>query len=135
MALHALADPKTILPRQLALDSSLLLALRRRRESHRRALWREAERLTTEAAALGVQRVLLFGSLAQGEAGLFSDLDLLIVWDTPLDFLERTVEIYRRLQPRVPADLLVYTPTEIERMARTPLVRRALAEGKVLYEA
>ncbi len=110
-------------------------ALRQRRESHRRALWREAERLATEAAALGVQRVLLFGSLAQGEAGLFSDLDLLIVWDTPLGFLERTVELYSRLQPRVSADLLVYTPAEIGRMAKTPLVRRALAEGKVLYEA
>ena len=109
--------------------------LRQRRMAHREALRHEVERLTTLATALGVQRVILFGSVARGEPGLASDLDLLIVWDTPLSFLARTVELYRRLQPRVSADFLVYTPDEMERMAHTPLVRRALEEGKVLYEA
>ena len=109
--------------------------LQKRREAHSRALQEETQRLTAAAAALGVRRVILFGSLARREGGLTSDLDLLIVWDTPLSFLERTVELYRRLKPCVAADLLVYTPAEMERMAHTPLVRRALAEGKVLYEA
>ncbi|GIV70508.1 nucleotidyltransferase domain-containing protein [Caldilinea sp.] len=109
--------------------------LQQRREAHRRLLWSEAERLAAEAANLGVLRVILFGSLARGDENLFSDMDLLMVWETPLDFLERTVELYRRLQPRVAADFLVYTPAEMERMASTPLVRRALEEGKVLYEA
>jgi len=35
----------------------------------------------------------------------------------------------------VATDLLVYTSKEMERMIHTPLVRRALEEGKVLYEA
>ncbi len=109
--------------------------LDRRRETHRRRLWREVKRLATEAAGLGAQRVILFGSLARAEEpGLTGDLDLLIVWDTPLGFLERTVDLYRRLRPRVAADLLVYTPDEMERMVDTPLVRRILEEGKVLYE-
>jgi Nucleotidyltransferase domain. len=109
--------------------------LRQRRETHRAHLRQEVERLTGCAAALGVQRVILFGSLARDEDGLTSDLDLLIVWDTPLDFLERTVELYRRLQPRVATDLLVYTPVEMPWMSQTPLVRLALQEGRVLYEA
>ena len=109
--------------------------LQQRRADHRRALRQEADRLTAEAAALGVQRVILFGSVVREEDGLMSDLDLLIVWETPLSFLERTVELYRRLQPRVATDLLVYTPAEMERMTHTPLVRRALQEGRVLYEA
>jgi predicted nucleotidyltransferase len=109
--------------------------LRRRREAHCQALWQEVERLTTAAVALGAQRVVLFGSLVHGAPGLTSDVDLLIVWDTSLDFPERTAEIYRRLCPRVAADLLVYTPDEMRRMAQTPFVRRALQEGKVLYEA
>ena len=108
-----------------------------RRETHRRELAQELERLTVQAIGLGVQRVILFGSLVRGieSAGLSSDLDLLIVWDTPLDFLSRTAELYRLLRPQVAADLLVYTPAEMERMARRPFVRRALTEGKVLYEA
>jgi predicted nucleotidyltransferase len=108
--------------------------LRLRREAHREALWQEAERLTVAAAELGVQRVILFGSLVQGSPGLTSDLDLLVVWDTPLDFLTRTAELYRHLQPRVSADLLIYTPDEMARMAHRPFVRRALEEGRVLYE-
>jgi predicted nucleotidyltransferase len=95
----------------------------------------EVDRLVAAAAALGVKRVVLFGSLARGQVRMTSDVDLLIVWNTPLGFLERTVELYRRLQPRVAADFLVYTPAEMEGMIDTPLVRRALAEGKVLYEA
>jgi len=109
--------------------------LRKRRKAHQQDLWREVERLTAAAAEMGVQRVILFGSLLRGDPGLTSDLDLLIVWDTPLIFLERTVELYRRLQPQVSADLLAYTPKEMKRMVQNPLVRRALAEGRVLYEA
>jgi hypothetical protein len=58
--------------------------------------------------------------------GLTTDLDLIIVWDAPLGFLERTGELHRRLQPRVATDLLVYTPNEMEWMVDTPLVRGAL---------
>ena len=109
--------------------------LQHRREEHERTLWEEATRLTAAASELGVRRVILFGSLLEKKPGLTSDLDLIIVWETPLGFLERTVELYRRLQPRVATDLLVYTPSEMDRMVDTPLVKRALEQGKVLYEA
>lgn len=118
-------------------DETLSIRERRRsrRDRHRRDLLREAGRLSAAAATLGVQRVILFGSLAWGDTGLVSDLDLLMVWDTPLDFLTRTVELYRRLQPRVAADLLVYTPAEMTRMTTRPFIRHILEEGRVLYEA
>lgn len=109
--------------------------LQQRREEHQRALWDEVERLTAAASEMGVRRIILFGSLLEKKPNLTSDLDLIIVWDTPLGFLERTVELYRRLQPRVATDLLVYTPSEMERMVDTPLVKRALEQGRVLYEA
>ena len=109
--------------------------LRQRREAHCKALWQEVERLTQDARALGMERVILFGSLVWGNPGLTSDIDLMLIWDTPLGFLERTAEVYRRLQPQVAADLFVYTPDELTRMAHTPFVRRALAEGRVLYAA
>lgn len=109
--------------------------LQRRRKAHKKALIQEMERLKAAVPELGVQRIILFGSLVLGNPGLMSDLDLLIVWDTSLGFLERTVELYRRFQPRVPTDLLVYTPDEMKRMIHTPLVSRALKEGMTLYEA
>ena len=125
------------LPREEDLHEALTLRekLRRRREAHVERLRCEAERLAGVAASLGVQRVVLFGSVPWGEPGLGSDLDLLVVWDTPLDYLERIVTLYRRLQPQVPLDLLVYTPEEMAVMAHRPLVRRALERGVVLYES
>ena len=109
--------------------------LQHRREEHQKTLWQEVDRISAAASELGVRRIILFGSLLEEKPGLTSDLDLLIVWDTSLGFFERTAELYRRLQPRVATDLLVYTSKEMERMIHTPLVRRALEEGKVLYEA
>ena len=109
--------------------------LRNRRRRYKRDLEQEAERLTAEAAALGVQQVILFGSAVWGDPGLASDVDLLVVWDTPLDFLERTVALYRLLQPRVALDLLVYTPAEMEDMMHRPFVRKVVEEGRVLYES
>ena len=53
--------------------------LQTRRTRHVSALRREAVRLADAAAALGAQRVVLFGSLVAGEPGLASDVDLLVV--------------------------------------------------------
>ena len=78
--------------------------LRQRWEAHCKALWQEVERLTQDTLALGVQRVILFGSLVWGNPSLTSDVDLMLIWDTPLGFLERMAEVYRRLQPQVAAD-------------------------------
>ena len=107
--------------------------LHRWRDDHREELRNETERLTREAAALGVERVVLFGSAARGEAGLTSDLDLLMVWDTELAFVDRVAAMYAHLQPTVACDILVYTPAEMVHMAERPFVRRALAEGRELY--
>ena len=109
--------------------------LRKRRQVHQEILQQEVTRLKAVAATLGVQRMILFGSVARGNPGLTSDLDLLVVWDTSLDYLARTVELYRRLAPQVAVDLLVYTPDEMKRMIHTPFVRKVLTEGSVLYEA
>ena len=109
--------------------------LRQRRETHQKELSQELERITSAAIELGVQKIILFGSTAWGKPGLTSDLDLLIIWDTPLDFLSRTTELYNYLQPYVAVDMLVYTPDEVERMVDRPFLRKILNEGRVLYDA
>lgn len=82
------------------------------------------------------QRILLFGSLASGKVEEWSDIDLVIVQETPLRFLDRIREVLQLLNPRVGADILVYTPDEFEQMTRErPFMRHeVLAKGKVLYE-
>ncbi len=80
-----------------------------------------------------VRKVLLFGSLARGDARDYSDIDLIVVKDTQMRFFDRLDEFYD--DAREAMDILVYTPQEFEEMKERPFVKRALREGKMLYEA
>jgi hypothetical protein len=51
-------------------------------------------------------------------------------------FVRRLVRFAEALAPSVALDLFVYTPEEFTVMADTnPFVRRAIATGRVIYEA
>ena len=80
-----------------------------------------------------VRKVLLFGSLARGDARDHSDIDQIVVKDTPMRFLDRLDEFYDDAKEAM--DILVYTPQEFEEMKERPFVKRALREGKMRYEA
>lgn len=106
-----------------------------RRKSYQHDL---AETLQSVIAALArrpeVKRAILFGSYAEGRRDLFTDLDILIVMESPLDFVTRTAEMYRYLASPVDMDLLVYTPEELERNRERGFIRQALEKGRVIYE-
>ncbi len=82
------------------------------------------------------QRVILFGSLAQGELRPDSDLDLVVVMPSSRPFLDRIGELLERFRPRVGMDLLVYTPEEFEEIRTRPFFQEeVLARGVVIYES
>jgi len=81
-----------------------------------------------------VRRVILFGSYARGRRDLYTDLDLLVVMDSDLDFVTRNAAVAGQIRCGVALDLLVYTPAEIERTQEQPFLRHVLATGKVVYE-
>ena len=81
-----------------------------------------------------VERVILFGSYASGRRDLFTDLDLLVVMSSQLDFVSRTARLQQELGVGVDLDLLVYTPQEFKRQKHRGLIRHAVQNGKVLYE-
>jgi len=51
-------------------------------ERRRRRLQAELERIVRALPALGVRRAILFGSLARGDVGGQSDLDVILIVDT-----------------------------------------------------
>ena len=105
------------------------------REAYTAALARDLDGLVEQLSCIAeVQKVILFGSYAAGRRDLFTDLDLLVVMDSSLDFVARNAELARRLRAGVALDLLAYTPQEMEGLKDRPFLRQALAEGKVLYE-
>ena len=96
----------------------------------------ELERLLPILPRLGVTKAILFGSLTSGDVGQTSDLDLLLVAPSMEPFVRRLARFAEALAPSVALDLFVYTPEEFKAMAATnPFVRRALATGRVVYEA
>jgi len=84
----------------------------------------------------GVRKAILIGSLAEGNVGVASDIDLIVVREDRRHFLDRTADLIRRLRPRTALDLLVYTPEEFERLRRegNRFLRHALERGKILLD-
>lgn len=94
------------------------------------------KRVVTVLSGLeGVKRISLVGSYARGRADLFTDLDILVVMDTDLSFIDRLRMLYPLLALPVDLDLLCYTPEELERMQDRPFIKHLRREEVVLYEA
>jgi predicted nucleotidyltransferase len=83
------------------------------------------------------ERVILFGSYAQGLATDDSDVDLLVIGPFEGRSVDKSVEIRMRLRPSFPVDILVRTPEKVQqRMTMGDcFMQEILEEGQVLYEA
>jgi len=105
------------------------------REKHVQALAKGLDALVSQLRNIPeVKRIILFGSYAQGRRDLFTDLDVLVIMDSPLDFISRNVELARKIHVDVALDLLVYTSQEFEKLRNRPFFRHIINTGKVLYE-
>ena len=85
-----------------------------------------------------IEKAILFGSLARNEASRHSDVDLILIQDTDLRFLDRYEGIlssFSQALPEYDVEMLIYTPRELDEISETHFIRRALREGKVLYES
>ncbi len=110
-----------------------------------RVTWLDRERVVRSvkravmrlaAAHPEIQRVVLFGSMARGEAVPGSDVDLLLVLSESRErFLDRAVR-YWPSGISVGVDVFAYTEKELASMVQEGnwFAKRALAEGVVIYE-
>ncbi|MCB1178259.1 MAG: nucleotidyltransferase domain-containing protein [Leptospiraceae bacterium] len=85
------------------------------------------------------EKVVLFGSYANGKATEKSDLDILvIVKNSDLPGIKRVRKIYKTLWgiTTVPKDILVYTEDEVNDWKKVDMafITYILKRGKVLYE-
>ncbi len=86
------------------------------------------------------KKVILFGSHAYGTPHPDSDIDLLIIKETPERFLDRWVTVQGILTGThrfIPVETLVLTPQELEKRLAVgdQFIGEILEKGHVLYEA
>ena len=85
----------------------------------------------------GAERVVLFGSYAQGYATEDSDVDLLVIIPFEGRSVEQSVRIRMELRPKFPVELIVRTPQKVRQRLEMGdgFMQEILQKGKVLYEA
>jgi predicted nucleotidyltransferase len=106
----------------------------------RAVLQEECQRIVTVLlTSYRPERLILFGSLADDSRDTvhqWSDIDLAVVKQTSLSFVERSREVVDLVEPRVSLNVLVYTPDEFERVGRDSrsFVRtEILGKGRALF--
>jgi predicted nucleotidyltransferase len=81
------------------------------------------------------QRVILFGSRARGQEDAYSDVDLIVVYETQRRFLDRLAELYLLWDLTMAVDILAYTPQEFAEMSKSnSFIQEAVAHGRILCE-
>lgn len=98
---------------------------------------REIQSITTQLVErYGAEKIILFGSAAQGDFDQVNDLDFLVVKrDVPFYGIDRMRELDDLIERNVAADMIVYRPDELEERIRLgdPFIEAILRAGRVLY--
>ena len=76
------------------------------KKEHVRFLHEELARVKSELIKMGAHQIILFGSAAREDLGLFSDIDLIVIMESDKNFIDRLAEFYQEIQPSN-ADILI----------------------------
>ena len=82
------------------------------------------------------ERIILFGSYANGTPTPDSDVDLLVILPFDGKSFWKSLEIANRVNPRFATDVIARRPDDTARRYAQgdPLIRDAIDHGKILYE-
>ena len=83
------------------------------------------------------QKIILFGSYARGNPHPESDVDLLVVMNTPLKEWQQSLQIRRSLGVLFGLDLIVYTPKRLAQRLKIgdSFLQDVMNEGRILHES
>jgi len=103
-------------------------------EIDRQRLEKEVQNLVNQMVDLGAIKVILFGSLARGEISLFSDIDLLVLFEDQRSSRELGLWLYKQITTKESVDILAYNEKSFNRIKKRSFIKHILTEGQVLYE-
>ena len=97
----------------------------------------EIQKLADEIGSrFSPEKIILFGSYANGTAQVGSDVDMLVILPFEGSTLAKSLEILRLTNPRFPIDLLAKTPQLIRAKLEAGdfFINDIVSQGKTLYE-
>lgn len=89
------------------------------------------------ATRFNPDKIIIFGSYANGLQNVDSDLDILIVQDSDLPMHKRGFDIRMSLiDTMIPMDILIYTKSEFEQEKNRSFsfLNSAMKNSKIMYE-
>ncbi len=81
-------------------------------------------------------KVILFGSLVNGNVHDWSDIDLVVVKDSKKKFTDRIYELLQLIRPNLALNIIIYTPKEVLDMERNKnyfWLNEICTKGNVIY--
>lgn len=91
---------------------------------------------TMAMQGINIDKIILFGSHAQGTAGKYSDIDLVVISKdfAAMGFKQRC-EVLGRVIAEImePIEPLAYTPEEFENIPLSSVVNNAIYNNNVVY--
>ncbi|MFZ5516821.1 MAG: nucleotidyltransferase domain-containing protein [Candidatus Zhuqueibacterota bacterium] len=94
------------------------------------------DKVQTIVSKFNPDKIILFGSYAEGKPTEESDLDLLVILTPKHSTFQTSVEISLAMTHNYPLDIIVRTPAEIKRRLKSGdfFINNIIKNGKVLNE-
>lgn len=83
----------------------------------------------------GALKIILFGSLAEEDVDVSSDLDLLVIMPPGKSGKEWVRLVYENVELEIASDIIIYNQKELqENLPTSSFLRGVLDSGRIIYE-
>ncbi len=106
----------------------------RRKGQRKVKLQKALDLIVPQLKGMGAQKIILFGSLADGDVDVNSDLDLFVLMPSIKTGKEWTDIIYSAVEKKVASHFIVFNEEEFHKELPVSFFLGNILKGKVLYE-
>jgi len=107
----------------------------RRKKEREEKLKHSLASVTRQLGDLGALRIVLFGSLAEGDVDVSSDLDLLVIMPIEKTGKEWMKLAYENIDRGIASDIIICNERELEEnLEESSFLRSILDSGRTVYE-
>ena len=108
--------------------------LRRKREREKK-LQASLDSIVGQLRNIGALKIILFGSVAEGNIDVYSDLDLLVIMPSTMSGKEWMKLVYGAVEREIASDIIVYNLKEFkEKLPISSFLQMIVNSGRVVYE-